>query len=78
MAFWILMILLLTIGVSIGLTTLIADNTEEEYLEIWMAPGSGRIFLYNPETRMMENDEYGKAEVSGNTDEWILEKIGEL
>lgn len=56
----------------------INEINSDDVLEIWMAPGSGRLFIYNPRTRMMENDEYGKAEVSGNTDQWVLEKIGEL
>lgn len=80
MAFWVLMGLFIVLGITSFVIGVANEGTTDnnDDLELWMAPGSGRLFLYNPKTRMMENDELGKAEVSGNTDQWVLEKIGKF
>jgi hypothetical protein len=79
MVFWGMIIILLSFGTYVlfaGEKT--SQIGKDEDLKVYMAPYSGRIFLYNPKTRVMENDEWGTAQVSGNTDRWILEEIGDF
>ena len=75
---WLLMLFLVIGGFVILNMYAEPSIGEDEDLEVYMAPGSGRIFLFNPKTNYVEHPDYGVFESSGKKEDWLLVEIGEF